>query len=284
MALRISSESLEERLDSAPLVERDSLVNAIRDENIEVRRPPYLKKELVNNLINYFKKKGVEFGKSGSGRTTDDYQSGYNTLYNINKEPLKPVEHGTKLIGIPGSFLNRLSDWEKLYFLAGIDWYLNEQHSPTNERPALKKLQDEFHEPLDYMSLFEIASAYIRDGIVVMDTRHNRIVEELDRPAQVYKGDRRDLYKKFWKPQRSKIIRSKLAKLQTVKKNIKERIVLQKEFGRMQDDLKNIVSHGDEYYLARGDIESYLDDLETDQLKFLTSYFGSESLGDHAIA
>ncbi len=284
MALRISSESLEERLASTPLIERDSLVNALRNENISEYSPPYLKKDLVDSIINYFKHKGVEFGKSDTNLRTDGYKRAYDTLYNshFNKEPLKPVEYGTKLKGISTTFLNNLSDFEKLYFLAGVAWYINNRKGPTNDSPSLKKLENEFHDALDYMNLDEIASIFIRDGIDVMNNKHNRIVEEVEEPMEVYRGNRRELYKNFWVPPRSKIIRPKLVKLPTIKQRIRERLTLQKEFGQIYDGLESAISN-DDYYSTLGDIDSFLDTLDLNQRRFLTSYYGRERLGEYAV-
>ena len=283
MALRISSESLEDRLASAPLSERDSLVNAFKNENIDEREPPHLKKDLVYRIVNYFRHKGVEFGKFDNNLRTDGYKNAYETLYNkFNKEPLKPVEYGTKLKGISTTFLSKISDFEKLYFLAGVAWYINNRKGPTNDIPSLKKLENEFHDALDYMDLHEIASIFIRDGIDVMNNKHNRIVEDLEKPMEVYRGNRREMYKNFWVPPRSKIIRRKLVKLQTVKQRIRERITLQKEFGQMYDGLESAISD-DDYYTIHNDIDLFLGDLELDQRRFLTSYFGRERLGEYAV-
>jgi len=107
-------ELLEHRLESVNEDEFEQLKRALSIEHINPQEHwesmPYLKFGLVRKIAEYL---------SARSNSSPEFSRG---LYSgqLNKEPLKRVWYGARSLGeVPRQFLDALTDWEKIYFLAG---------------------------------------------------------------------------------------------------------------------------------------------------------------------
>ena len=285
MALILAKESLEERLSNIDNSVLNDLVTALKEHRKEIIRSPYLKDDLAPRIVGYFQSNKIPFGES--------YFAAKSYLYNtINKEPLKAIEKGMRVLGIPNEFLMRLDDFEKLYFFAGLE---NLERAP---------------EFIGEATAYEIASVYIREGIDNMAYLHNSILES-NHPARrrkVTRGIREETYKNPWTPPHSKEIRERLAKKSDIYERIKKKDEpLIREFGglfRKEDKLnrekkqyetmeitlftlseqerKDKVSELEDKLLEINErIAIRLDSLTRIQLGLLAKTYGGYRLGDY---
>lgn len=98
--------SLEERLEKTR-VEANVLALGVTHKSL-AGQPCYLKYDLVGAILDYCKR----FRTSPTS----------NALNSLNKEPLKTVYYGmTKSRNVPEKIISALTDWEKIYFFAGMN-------------------------------------------------------------------------------------------------------------------------------------------------------------------
>ena len=270
MGLQLSNRPLEERLSGLDEAAAEKLAQNLASKDIRQAKSPYYKHELVHRIVHYFRDKGVQFGDSYL--VASDYLN-----RSINKEPLKAVERGMRVKGIPSEFLERLDDFEKIYFFAGVD--------KLKEAPA----------GLQAMDGYEIASVYIRAGIDQIAYMHNSITKPTERKRKVTRGRRREVYENLWSPPHSKEIRERLLARKSIFQRMEKRYApLYQEFGSLFQEEDRL--HGTKVDLftmgeldrmnlldgLRERIALKLDSLKIAHLKALELKCGAARLGDYA--
>jgi len=109
-------EDLETRVEN---IDKDSLVSALSSDMIRPKDAKHkvgrLKYNITSNLESYLKERGVFL-------TERDKSSFGETLYGtIRKKPLKQVQYGMiNSENVPNEVFESLTDWEAIYFLAGV--------------------------------------------------------------------------------------------------------------------------------------------------------------------
>jgi len=271
MALQLSPRPLEERLSNLDTSTTQEAVQALRKRDIQGIASPYFKYELENRIVAYFSTRGIDFGESY------DYADGRKYLASINKEPLKAVERGMRLQGMPKQFMMQFDDFEKLYFFAGID--------------SIERVPED----VEAMTPYEIASIYIRAGIDRMAYLHNSILEQHVQKRTVRRGHRIETYKNPWSPPHDTAIRKRLLTKDQIQERMKERIqpliysvgrLLKEEdkYTRMEPGLFTIDEEEKEIRLEQINerLGMMLDSLQPNQRRALTKLYG-QRVEDYAL-
>jgi hypothetical protein len=167
-------ETLEERLGKVS-VDRVQLIDTlcaekIRPKNVRMRLS-YLKYNLSGRIEEYLAEKGVTLNEKTRSTTVAKH------IYNaINKKPLKRVEWGIinsearpkdNIKEIPDEIFQQLTNWEAVYFLAGL-W--NKKSTPIDNKQYRRNLLEKQPLPL-------IVAETIEAGIHSLQYIHNQCVE-----------------------------------------------------------------------------------------------------------
>ncbi len=162
--MTIVSEPLETRIEKAA-VDKERFISSLCAQIIKpsIDNVSYLKLGLVAKINDFLKKNGVVLTESNCKLEFDE------RLYTqINKEPLKRVGYGIlNSGGIPKEIFAAMTNWENLYFLAGI-W--TKKSTPLEGRKYNYELLKKQSVPL-------IVCETIRDGIVQLEMIHHKMFE-----------------------------------------------------------------------------------------------------------
>lgn len=106
------AQTLEERLSTVTPEDFESLRYALQCSHVnpsaEHKSMPYFKFDLTNRIARYL---------AQNSEIPEDFEGALDT---VNKDPLKRVYYGIRSLGkMPSNVLNALTDWQKVYFLAG---------------------------------------------------------------------------------------------------------------------------------------------------------------------
>jgi len=159
-------EPLEERLKRVS-VDKDELVDALCAEKIRPRDVryslSYLKYDLSDRIEESLRKRGVHLDEKERSSSVSSH------IYAaINKEPLKRVEYGIiNSRGIPDEIFEHLTNWEAIYFLAGL-W--NKKSTPIESKQYRRDLLERQPVPL-------IVAETIETGIRALEKIHRSMVE-----------------------------------------------------------------------------------------------------------
>ena len=277
MALELSKTPLEERISHVDNTTLSSLINSLTKREIKKCKSPYYKYDLINRIINYFETRKIPFGEHDPDNTR-------RYLKSINKEPLKPVEKGTRIKGIAREFITQLDDFEKIYFFAGVD----------KIKTPMIPLRDSALD-ISLMWPYEIASVYIRGGIDHMQYMHNSIYDGHKQKRLVKRGRRTETYMGLWRGPHSDKIRERLLSLDEIKKRIETRNE------ELISEFKGLFSEEDKYkaaqpclfinapeetdrklYEINERISIKLDSLNLPLLRLIGLVCGNEKLGGYA--